>query len=49
MKIQKISIRQEKFKNLNANGGQGAGRGAAGTGRNVTKAPAKGVQGEVKY
>lgn len=49
MKINKISIRQEKFKNLNANGGKGAGRGASGTSRVVTKGSGSKIEGEVKY
>jgi len=46
--IDKISIRSDKFQNLNADGGQGAGRGAGGTSRDVTKAPNSYIQGTVK-
>lgn len=46
--ITPISIRQDRFKSLNANGGKGAGRGASGTSRNVTKGPSAYVQGFTK-
>lgn len=49
MKINKISIRQDKFKNLSANGGKGAGRGASGTSRTVTKGSGPKVEGTVKH
>ena len=48
MKIQKISIRQDKFKNLSANGGKGAKRGASGTTRKVMKTHGPKVEGTVK-
>ena len=46
--MEKISVRQNKHKNLSANGGKGA-RGPSGTKRNVTKTPPPSIQGNVKY
>ena len=46
---EKISVRQDKFKSLSANGGKGAGRGASGTKRNTTKSSGSKIEGTVKY
>lgn len=48
MKTTKISIRQNTFKNLSANGGKGAKRGASGTSRDVTKGSGPKIEGTVK-